>query len=105
MATLLAAVEATLLGKYLAELETLASANRHGQQRSLQQPLSVPDFTRQVERRLRDAGHAEAPIPWCRLGRLPVPPASPDERHRFMLHGAMGDQAAGAPPGGCRTSR
>ena len=63
MATLLAAVEATLLGKYLAELETLASANRHGQQRSLQQPLSVPDFTRQVERRLRDAGHAEAPIP------------------------------------------
>ena len=49
--------------RYLAELETLASANRHGQQRSLQQPLSVPDFTRQVERRLRDAGHAEAPIP------------------------------------------
>ena len=49
--------------KYLAELETLASGNRHGQQRSLQQPLSVPDFTRQVERRLREAGEADAPIP------------------------------------------
>ena len=49
--------------KYISELETLASANRHGQQRSLLQPLSVPDFTRQVERRLRDAGHTEAPIP------------------------------------------
>lgn len=49
--------------KYLAELETLASGNRHGQQRSLQQPLSVPDFIRQVERRLCDAGHHEAPIP------------------------------------------
>lgn len=49
--------------KYLAELETLASANRHGQQRSLQQPLSVPDVTRQIEHRLREAGHAEAAIP------------------------------------------
>jgi hypothetical protein len=49
--------------KYLAELETLASGNRHGQQRSLQQPLSVPDFTRQVARRLREAGKADVPIP------------------------------------------
>ena len=49
--------------KYLAELETLASANRHGQERSLLQPLSVPDFTREVERRLRAAGHQEAPVP------------------------------------------
>lgn len=48
---------------YLAELETLASGNRHGQQRSLQQPLSVPDFTRQVAQRLREAGQDDAPIP------------------------------------------
>jgi hypothetical protein len=49
--------------KYLVELETLASGNRHGRERSLQQPLSVPDFTRQVERRLCEAGKTDAPIP------------------------------------------
>eukprot|EP00966_Prymnesium_polylepis_P320357 7376731-Prymnesium_polylepis.1 len=49
--------------RYLAELKTLASGNRHGQQRSLQQPLSVPDFTRQVEQRLCAAGQTDAPIP------------------------------------------
>ena len=49
--------------KYLTELETTANANRHGQERALWQPLSVPDFTRQVELRLRSAGHTDAPIP------------------------------------------
>eukprot|EP00966_Prymnesium_polylepis_P029930 695403-Prymnesium_polylepis.1 len=49
--------------KYLEELETLASGNRHGMQRSLQQPISVPDFTRQVEQRLRDVGKTDAAIP------------------------------------------
>ena len=65
--------------KYLAELETLASGNRHGQQRSLQQPLSVPDFTRQVEQRLREAGHADAAIPghkWVGFQFHPRRPAS-----------------------------
>jgi hypothetical protein len=49
--------------KLLEELESQASANRHGQERTLAQPVSVPDFTRQVEQRLRDAGHTDAPIP------------------------------------------
>jgi hypothetical protein len=50
-------------GRYLSELETNASDNRHGQERTLQLPLSVSDFTRQVIARLHTAGKADAPIP------------------------------------------
>jgi hypothetical protein len=42
---------------------TQASVNRHGQERTLAQPVSVPDFTRQVEKRLREAGKLDVPIP------------------------------------------
>ena len=49
--------------KVCAALVTCAAENRHGNERTLEQPLSVPDFRRRVEEQLAQDGHTNAAIP------------------------------------------
>ena len=49
--------------RVLAALESCAADNRHGNERTLMQPISVPDFRWRVVEQLQDDGHADAEIP------------------------------------------
>lgn len=49
--------------KVMAALVTCAAENRHGNERTLMQSLSVPDFRRRVVEQLEHDGHAGAAVP------------------------------------------
>jgi hypothetical protein len=49
--------------RVLAALESCAADDRHGNERTLMQPLSVPDFRQRVVEQLKSEGHADAAVP------------------------------------------
>lgn len=49
--------------RVIASLESCAADNRHGNARTLMQPLSIPDFRRRVVELLASEGHSDAAIP------------------------------------------
>mmetsp|Transcript_37677 Transcript_37677/g.112456 ORF Transcript_37677/g.112456 Transcript_37677/m.112456 type:complete len:1111 (-) Transcript_37677:584-3916(-) len=63
--------------KVCASLVSCASDNRHGQERTLQQPISVPDFRRRVVEQLVADGHPDAAVPtdqWIAFQFMPRHP-------------------------------
>ena len=63
--------------KVMATLITCAAENRHGNERTFMQPLSVPEFRRRVVEQLEHDGHAGAAVPSdVRIGFQFQPPSS-----------------------------
>ena len=70
--------------RVLEGLESCAADNRHGDQRTLLQPLSIPDFRRRVVEQLAADGHTDAAVPsdtWIKFQFQPRCPTSQFASH------------------------